>query len=156
MAGGEVEMARLSGMRVYMHGQALYTADECTCRLPACSQPSAGWCARPRIFSTDLFQRQMTVARVDPETAEKRKGAISTSTRLMVLTLVSSRRRTARGVFKPEFGRHSQDFRTEWHTGIVAGWKKAFALAVWFTVNNGADIANNVPVTPDTVPTSPV
>ena len=53
-------------------------------------------------------------------------------------------------------GRQSQGFRTEWHAGIFAGLKKAIALAVWFTVNNGADTANNVPITPDTVPTSQV
>jgi len=45
MAGGEVDMARPSAMRVRMHGQPLYTADECICRLPASCQPSAGWCA---------------------------------------------------------------------------------------------------------------
>ena len=56
----------------------------------------------------------------------------------------------------PEFGRQSQGFRTEWHAGILAGLKKAIALAIWFRVNNSANTANNVPVTPDTVPTSPV
>jgi len=74
----------------------------------------------------------------------------------VALTSVSSRRRIAQGFFEPEFGRQWQDFRTEWHTGIVAWWKKAIALGVWFTVNKGADTANNVPVTPDTVPTLPV
>jgi len=58
--------------------------------------------------------------------------------------------------FEPEFGRQSQGFHTEWHTGIVAGLKKAIALAIWFTVNIGDDSANNVPVTCDAVPTSPV
>jgi len=85
------------------------------------------------------------------DTAEKRKGAISTSMCLVALTLVSSRRRTARGFFEPEFGRQSQGFHTEWHTDIVAGLKKAIALAVWLTVNNSADTANNVPVTCDTM-----
>ena len=50
MAGREVEMVRLSTMRLCMHGHALYTADMCTGRPPACSQPSLCWCTRPRIF----------------------------------------------------------------------------------------------------------
>jgi len=70
------------------------------------------------------------------------------------ITIVAQKGRA--WVFKPEFGRQSQGFRTEWHAGILAGLKKAIALAIWFTVNNGANTANNVPVTPDTVPTSPV
>ena len=28
-------------------------------------------------------------------------------------------------------GRQSQGFRTEWHAGILAGLKKAIALAIW-------------------------
>jgi len=85
----------------------------------------------------------------------KAQRAISTSTCLVALTSVSLRRRAARGFFKPEFGRQSQGFRTEGHTGILAGLKKTIALAVWTTVNNGADTANNVPVTPDKLLTSP-
>ena len=54
------------------------------------------------------------------------------------------------------FRRQSQGFRTEWYTDIVAGLTKAIVLAVWRTVNDGADTANNVPVTCDTMPTSPV
>ena len=69
------------------------------------------------------------------------------------ITIVAQKGRA--WVFKPEFGRQSQGFRTEGHTGILAGLKKTIALAVWTTVNNGADTANNVPVTPDKLLTSP-
>ena len=62
----------------------------------------------------------------------------------MAPTPISSRRRAAQGFFKSEFGRQSQGFHTE-HVGILAGLKKAIALAAWFTVNNGAETANNVP-----------
>ena len=64
---------------------------------------------------------------------------------------VSSRRRTARDFFGPEFGRQSQGFRTKWLTDIVTGWTKAIAL--WRVI---ADTANNVPVTCNAMPTSPV
>jgi len=74
---------------------------------------------------------------------------------LVAPTSVSSQKGRA-WVFKPEFGRQSQGFCTEWHAGILAGLKKAITLAIWFTVNNGANTANDVPVTPDTVLTSPV
>ena len=62
----------------------------------------------------------------------------------MALTSLSSCRRTARGYFEQDFGRQSQVFRTKWLTDIVAGWTKAI------------DTANNVLVTCDTMPTTPV
>jgi len=55
------------------------------------------------------------------------------------------------GFFDPEFGRQSQGFRTKWLTDVVTGWTKAIAL--WRVL---ADTANNVPVTCDAMPTSPV
>ena len=81
------------------------------------------------------------------ETAETRKGEISTSTCLVALTSVSSRRRTARGFCEPEFGRQLQGFRTNWLTDIVPWLTKTIALPAWRTVINVADTANNVLVT---------